>query len=129
MIENIGDVKGFEYENVPMNWLEKKVNFCKHHLALQSKLSPGLSEYCAYMSGHCGEAMYWLYKKKYVAMQINGTELNQFMEKVAEYLFKVVEIWGKYRRRSSERLKAEDARSLIDIIEDKYVHTKFHHLA
>ena len=33
------------------------------------------------------------------------------------------------RRRSSERLKAEDARSFIDIIEDKYVHTKFKYLA
>ena len=34
-----------------------------------------------------------------------------------------------FRRRSSERLKAEEARSFIDIIEDKYTHTKYKYLA
>ena len=49
IIENIGETKvgprmplalltsaqGFEYEDLAPAWLEKKVNFCKEHLALQ----------------------------------------------------------------------------------------------
>ena len=34
-----------------MSWLEKKVGYCRDHLNIQAKLAPGLSEYCAYISG------------------------------------------------------------------------------
>merc|ERR1719474_907331 len=123
VIENIGESKGFEYESVAVPWLEKKVEFCEEHIKLQQKVAPGLSEYCAYMSGHLGEALYWLNKKKYVALKINGTELNQNMETAAKNLMKVIEIWGPYRRRSAERLRAEEALNLLEIIEEKYTTT------
>jgi len=127
IIENIGETKGYEYEKVGVPWLEKKVEMCADHLRLQKSVAPGLSEYRAYMSGHYGEALYWLSKRKYVAMTIKRDQLNTNMEDVADHLLKVVEIWGPYRRRSSERLMAEEARGLLDTIHEKYIQT--HHLA
>ena len=64
IIENIGETKGFEYENLAPAWLEKKVNFCREHLALQQVLAPGLSEYRAYISSHLVEPLYLLAKKR-----------------------------------------------------------------
>jgi len=123
VIENIGELKGFEYESVAAPWLEKKVHFCEDHLKLQKDLAPGLSEYCAYISGHCGEALYWLTRKQYIALQIAGPEAAVKMEEAAKHLLKVVQIWGPYRRRSAERLRAEEARTILESIEEKYVHT------
>ena len=65
IIENIGETKGFEYDNLAPAWLEKKVNFCREHLALQQVLAPGLSEYRAYISSHLVEPLYLLAKKRW----------------------------------------------------------------
>ena len=64
IIENIGETKGFEYEDLAPAWLEKKVNFCREHLALQQAVAPGLSEYRAYISSHLVEPLYLLAKKR-----------------------------------------------------------------
>jgi len=122
VIENIGETKGFEYEDLAPAWLEKKVKFCKEHLALQQVVAPGLSEYRAYMSAHLAEPLYLLAKKRYVAGEIKLAELQEVMEEVARHLLIVIEIWGPYRRRSSERLKAEGARALLETVDSKYLH-------
>jgi len=122
VIENIGETKGFEYENLAPAWLEKKINFCRQHLAIQQVLAPGLSEYRAYISSHLVEPLYLLAKKRYVAGEIVLSQLMDTMEEVAKHLLLIIEIWGPYRRRSSERLKAEEARSLLEIVDTKYLH-------
>ena len=122
VIENIGETKGFEYEDLAASWLEKKVLFCREHLALQQVVAPGLSEYRAYMSSHLVEPLYLLAKKKYVAGETSLAALQETMEEVAGHLLIIIEIWGPYRRRSSERLKAEEARVLLETVDSKYLH-------
>ena len=122
IIENIGDAKGYEYENLAEAWLEKKVEFCRDHLKVQKILAPGLSEYKAYLSSHIAEPLYWLAKKRYLAKKCSGEELNKTMEEVAQHLLMVIQIWGPYRQRSAERLKAEHARTLLEMVDNKYLH-------
>ena len=121
VIENIGEAIGFEYEDLAASWLEKKVLFCREHLALQQVVAPGLSEYRAYMSSHLGEWLY-LMAKKYVAGETSLAALQETMEEVAGHLLIIIEIWGPYRRRSSERLKADEARVLLETVDSKYLH-------
>jgi hypothetical protein len=71
VLENIGESKGFEYDDLAPAWLEKKVAFCREHLALQQVLAPGLSEYRAYISSHIAEPLYLLAKKRF-----GGTRCN-----------------------------------------------------
>jgi len=122
IIENIGDSKGNKCEDLAEPWLEKKVEFCRDHLRIQKILAPGLSEYRAYMSSHIAEPLYWLTKKRYLAQKCSGEELSKTMEEVGEHLMMVIQIWGPYRRRSAERLKAEQARDLLVMVDNKYLH-------
>ena len=122
IIENIGDSKGNKYEDLAEAWLEKKVEFCRDHLSIQQILAPGLSEYRAYMSSHIAEPLYWLPKKKYLAQKCSGEDLSKTMEEVGEHLMMVIQIWGPYRKRSAERLKAEQARDLLVMVDNMYLH-------
>ena len=74
------------------------------------------------MSSHIAEPLYWLAKKRYLAKKCSGEELNKTMEEVAQHLLMVIQIWGPYRQRSAERLKAEHARTLLEMVDDKYLH-------
>jgi len=122
IIENIGDSKGNKCEDLAEPWLEKKVEFCRDHLRIQKILAPGLSEYRAYMSSHIAEPLYWLTKKRYLAQKCSGEDLSKTMEEVGEHLMMVIQIWGPYRKRSAERLKAEQARDLLVMVDNKYLH-------
>jgi len=117
---SLGETKELEYEKVAISWLEMKVKFCEDHIKVQEKLAPGESEYCAYISGHYGESLFWLNKKKFVAQKISGSEFDLKMQFSAEILQKVVRIWGNYRKRSTENIQAENARKIIKFINDKY---------
>ena len=80
IIENIGEAKGYEYEDLAEAWLEKKVNFCRDHLKVQRKLAPGLSEYRAYISYHLAEPLYWLAKKQYIEKKCSSEDLSKTMD-------------------------------------------------
>jgi len=122
IIENIGETKDYEYEDLAETWLEKKINFCKDHLKVQKKLAPGLSEYRAYISNHIAEPLYWWAKKRYVEKKCSSADLMKTMEEVAQHLMLVIQIWGPFRKRSSERLTAEKAKEFLEMIDDKYLH-------
>jgi len=110
------------YEDLADIILEKKVNFCRDHLKVQHYLAPGLSEYRAYISNHIAEPLYWLTKEKYLQKTISEEELTRTMEEVANHLLLVIQIWGPFRHRSSERLTAEKASSLLETVDTKYLH-------
>ena len=122
IIENIGETRGYEYEDLAEAWLEKKVNFCRDHLKVQRKLAPGLSEYRAYISNHIAEPLYWLAKKRYMEKKCSSQDLIKTMEEVAQHLLLVVQIWGPYRKRSTERLTAEKAKDFLEMVDEKYLH-------
>ena len=117
IIENIVD-----YEDLATSFLERKVQFCRDHLEVQKCVAPGLSEYRAFISWHLAEPLYWLTKDKYVQKQITGEELVSNMEEVARHLLVVIQIWGPFRRRSSEWMVAEKARTLLENVDEKYLH-------
>ena len=117
IIENIGETKGYEYEDLAEAWLEKKVNFCRDHLKVQKMLAPGLSEYRAYISNHIAEPLYWLAKKRYLAKKCSSQDLNKTMEEVAQHLLLVVQIWGRYRKRSTESFTAEKAKDFLEMVD------------
>jgi len=110
------------YEDLADIILEKKVNFSRDHLKVQHYLAPGLSEYRAYISNHIAEPLYWLTKEKYLQKTISEEELTRTMEEVANHLLLVIQIWGPFRHRSSERLTAEKASSLLKTVDTKYLH-------
>ena len=62
IMENISQMAGYQDGTLADAWLEKKVEFCLDHLAVQSKVSPGLSEYRAYLSSHTAYPLYLLTK-------------------------------------------------------------------
>ena len=117
VIENIMD-----YEDVATPVLDKKIDYCRDHLLVQSRVAPGLSEYRAYISWHLAEPLYWASKDKFVQKLISSSQLMSQMEEVARHLLIVIQIWGPYRRRSSEWMTAEKARTLLEIVDDKYLH-------
>ena len=61
-MENISEMAGYQDGSLGDAWLEKKLEFCVSHLAVQSKVSPGLSEYRAYLSSHTAFPLYLLTK-------------------------------------------------------------------
>ena len=125
IIENIGETNGNTYEHLAEVWLDKKVIFCQDHLKIQEQLAPGLSKYRAYISFHIAEPLYWLTNKRYAAKQCSEKELHDTMEQIAEHLLVVIQIWGPYRLGSGERLKAENARNLLEMVNDMYLHHKY----
>ena len=44
------------------------------------------------------------------------------MEEVAQHLLLVVQIWGPYRKRSSERRTAEKSEDFLEMVDEKYLH-------
>ena len=102
-IELIGNHR-YGYEHVGKDLLLRKVLFCREHLKIQSILSPGLSEYRAYISLHLAEALYWGNKRKVTT------------EDISEIIFLlniVIDIWGPYRKGSAENTKAQEAENLL----------------
>jgi len=129
IIENIGDSKGNGCENLAEAWLEKKVDFCRDHLKIQKVLAPGISEYKAYLSSHIAEPLYWLAKKRFMAKKYSSEEMVKSMEEVAQHILMTIQIWGPYRRKSAERLKAEQARKLLEKIDSQYLHRNLGEMA
>ena len=117
IMENIVD-----YEDLANDLLEKKVTYCRDHLKVQKRIAPGLSEYRANISWHLAEPLYWLTKDRFVQRQITSEELVSTMEEVASHLLMVIQIWGPFRRRSSEWVIAEKARTLLETVDQKYLH-------
>ena len=102
-IELVGNHR-YGYDHVEKDLLLKKISFCREHLKIQSILSPGLSEYKAYISLHLAEALYWGNKRKIMTEDISQIE---------NLLNTVTDIWGQYRRDSTENAKALEAEHLL----------------
>ena len=102
-IELIGNHR-YGYDQVGKDLLLKKVSFCREHLKVQSILSPGLSEYRAYISLHLAEALYWADKRKIKTVDIS---------EIVNLLNIVSDIWGQYRKGSSENSKVLEAENLL----------------
>ena len=62
IMETISQMAGYQEGTLADAWLEKKLEFCVDHLAVQSQVSPGLSEYRAYLSSHTAYPLYLLTK-------------------------------------------------------------------
>ena len=116
-IENVVD-----YEDLVTSVLERKISYCRDHLAVQARVAPGLSEYRAYISWHIAEPLVWTTKEKFLQKQITREELISRMEEVARHLLIVIQIWGPFRRRSTEWMIAEKARTLLGNVDEKYLH-------
>ena len=115
-MENVVD-----YEDLACAVLEKKIQFCADHLKVQAVVAPGLSEYRAYISWHLAEPLYWTAREKYDNNLVTKQELLTSMEEVTKHLLVVIQIWGPFRRRSSEWVVAEKARTLLEKIDEKYL--------
>lgn len=122
IIENIGETEGFEMEELSVAWLQKKVDYCRDHLEIQSLVAPGLSEYQAYMSWHISKPLYWLASKKHEMGDMEKTDLNQVMCQVAEHLLMVINIWGPYVKDSLEQSRAAEALELLGKVDDAHLH-------
>ena len=109
------------YEDLAVSVLEKKVRMCRDHLKVQRCVAPGLSEYRAYISSHIAEPLYWVGKEKYQDNKITTTELKEVMEEVAEHLLLVIQIWGPFKKNSTERIIAEKARNLLKKVDVEYL--------
>ena len=109
-------------EDLAVMYLERKVAYCRDHLEVAARVAPGLSEYRAYVSWHLAEPLYWLAKERCVQQLISGAELAAAMEEVARHLLAVIQIWGPFRRRSAEWIVAEKARTLLQTVDEKYLH-------
>ena len=105
------------YEDLADRMLEKKVEYCRDHLAVQQYLAPGLSEYRAYISQHLAEPLYWLAREK-----TPDTDVVKTMEEVAHHLLLVIQVWGPFRCGSDERMAAEKARRLLHSVDTQYLH-------
>ena len=106
-IELIGNHR-YGYDHVGKDLLLRKVLFCREHLKIQSILSPGLSEYRAYIALHLAEALYWGNKRKIMTGDIS---------EIVQLLNIVRDIWGRYRKGSSEHTKALEAEQLLQKIQ------------
>ena len=72
------------------------------------------------MSSHIAEPLYWLTKKRYLSNKCSKEELYKMMEDVVEHLLTVIQIWGPYRKASTERLTAENARADLEVVDNRY---------
>lgn len=122
LIENIGETRGFETEGLSVAWLQKKVDYCRDHLKVQSAVAPGMSEFRAYMSWQISEPLYWLAKKNQKVGLIDKYDLNEIMCEVAEHLLMVINIWGPYRKNSTEQKKAAEAMEFLGKVDEDYLH-------
>ena len=141
IMEAISQMAGYREGTIGLAWLEKKLEFCRDHLAVQRRVSPGLSEYRAHLSSHLAFPLYlitkvqckvsWsfrlncLFQRKYLDKLITREELIRSMEEVESHLMMTVKIWGGYRTRSEERLEAEAARELLAKIDRDYLHRNY----
>ena len=141
LMESISQMAGYKEGTLADAWLEKKLEFCVDHLAVQSKVSPGLSEYRAYLSSHTAYPLYLLTKvsqveilisfrqcdlqRRYVDKLITREELMRRMEEVGSHLDITIKVWGEYRQRSEERREAEAARELLARLDRDYLHRNY----
>ena len=121
IIENIGSFKENNFEDLQEEWLEKKVEFCRDHLDIQRTVAPGLSDYRAYISAHLAEPLYWLTKNRYKQQKCCADELSKTMEEIAQHLMMVIKIWGPCKTLSPEKIKANNAMDLLEMVEDMYL--------
>ena len=102
-IELIGNQR-YGYDGVSEELLERKVFYCRELLQVQSVLSPGLSEYRAYISLHLAETLYWAHKRDIMPLDLPF---------ISELLLIVIDIWGQYRNGSTEKSKASEAEDIL----------------
>ena len=108
IIELIGGEEN-SYEEVDQSALELKQEFCQEHLKLCEILSPGLTEYRAYVSFHYAETLLARMSRNFVKRD------TETMISIVDHLDSVILIWSDYRLGSIERGKVE----LAEILKQK----------
>ncbi|CAB4062320.1 SMYD [Lepeophtheirus salmonis] len=108
LITNIGETKGYEIESVARPWLEKKIEYCREHFTASKT-----------------EALYYLTIKDKKLGSIDIDTAISRMEEVAEHLLVVISVWDKYRKRSDEQKVAENARKLLEKVDNSYLHRNY----
>ena len=62
VVELISRMEGYSKGKVADGYFERKVEYCRDLLEVQSRVSPGLSKLRVYLSNHIATALYWLAK-------------------------------------------------------------------
>ena len=135
VLDLIGSDK-HEYNKVSEDLLLIKMRFCEDHLEVQKILSPGLTEYRAYISLHYAETLYQLVTRfsekcnDTTGGTCNNTTDNTcnnitgdtctMMTRAMEHLETVIRTWQDYRQGSSERQKTEHAQHMLDQIRGRF---------
>jgi len=119
LIEIIGDTK---MEGMSVAALQKKVDYCRDHLKVQSAVAPGLSEYRANVSRQISEPLYWLANKQHEMGFMEKNDLNEVMCEVAEHLLMVINIWGPCGKTSLEQERAGEALEFLGKVDDAHLH-------
>ena len=94
------------YDIVDEGILEKKLVYCKEHLKLCDILTPGLTEYRAYLSFHYAETLHAMMSRGFMKSD------PEALASLEDHLDTVIRIWSDYRQGSLEREKVELAEIL-----------------
>ena len=113
IIELIGGDEN-SYDDVEEELLRKKLDYCDEHLKLADILSPGLTEFRAYMSLHRAQTIYQLMTRGHMKSDPE-TVMTLF-----DHLDTVILIWRDYRLGSIESGKVELAELLKEEIETQF---------
>merc|ERR1712223_65846 len=70
LIDIYGNKEGYELHNIPMELLEKKIEYCNHLLSIASKLCPGPSEMRAYLLWELQGAQMRLVQYNWILLKI-----------------------------------------------------------
>ena len=105
IIELIGGEEN-SYDDVDQSVLELKQKYCQEHLKLSEILSPGLTEYRAYISFHYAETLLARMSRNFVKRD------TEALTSLVDHLDSVILIWSDYRLGSIERGKVELAQIL-----------------
>lgn len=108
IIELIGGEEN-SYDEVDQSALELKQEYCQEHLKLCETLSPGLTEYKAYVSFHYAETLLARMSRNLVKRD------TETLKSIVDHLDSVILIWSDYRLGSIERGKVE----LAEILKQK----------
>ena len=94
------------YDIVDEGILKKKLVYCKEHLKLCEILTPGLTEYRAYLSFHYAETLHAMMSRGLMKCD------PEALASLVNHLDTVIRIWSDYRQGSIEREKVELAEIL-----------------
>ena len=112
IIELIGGEEN-SYNDVDQWLLEKKLVYCQEHLKVCKILTPGLTEYRAYVSFHYAETLHAMMSRDLMTWDADN------LASLLDHLDSVIHIWSDYRQGSTENGKVKLAMKLKHEINNK----------